>query len=79
MFLCCLFSIKNENAYRNRLKILNAMHKYNMDMCDQKKFDLVLEYSDFMEPYTITILRFWDWGYRHIVPRPVFEKIAKYL
>ena len=79
MFITVLFMFKNENAYKNRLKILEAMHKYNIEMIKQKKYDLMLTYSDFVEPSRKTILRFWDWGYKHIVPKPVYMKIAKYI
>lgn len=68
---------KNENAYRNRMKILDAVHDYGSE-CIWMHKPILADFDD-MEPFERTLLRFWDWGYTRILPTEKFEIIKPYI
>jgi hypothetical protein len=37
-----------------------------------------VDYSD-MCPYSISLIKIWDWGYKHILPKEKFLIIKPYL
>ena len=70
--------VKNEVTYRNRLKILNAIFRYDLDQIDLGICyfpDLVSE----MESYDKTLWRWWDWGYTKILPPNYFKLIKPFI
>ena len=69
--------IKNSNTYKNRKIILNAIYQYKVD-CAIKNISFNVDYND-MESYNMTIFRFWDFGYKNILPKEKFEIIKKYI
>ena len=71
-----LMLIKTNNAYRNQVKILNAIDCYATEVNDYDKA-LFLMYS--MESLSETIYRFTDWGYKNILPKEYFELIEPYI
>ena len=70
--------IKNEFVYRNRMKIINAIYAYNMDHISANDYISCIS-CDVMETYNETERRFWDWGYEHIVPENIYERIKEYI
>jgi hypothetical protein len=32
-----------------------------------------------MEDYNKTLFRFWDWGYKRIVPKEIYNRIKDYI
>lgn len=72
---------KMDNAYRNRVLILNAICNYNIAI-------IQFDYSNYennripysvLEPRKNTIFRFWDWGYTRLVDRDTYNKIKPYI
>lgn len=68
------FLIKNNNAYKNHIIIIEAIYEY----CREKNIDCNLFYMS-MEDYDDTVNRFWDWGYTRILPPEQFELIKPYI
>ena len=69
------FLIKNNNAYKNHIIIVEAIYEY----CIEKNVDFALFYNMYMEDYDDTLNRFWDWGYTRILPPEQFELIKPYI
>lgn len=76
LFLPIAF-IRNEVAYQNRSKILDAIYLYQLDLLDTGKVSQV-DYED-MESYDRTVFRIFDFGCRHILPEEKFALIEPYL
>lgn len=74
------FMIKNENAYYQHLVILNAIYEYGKNIIRNDGDPSLYEgLYDRMEPYWKTLLRFWDWGYKRILPKESYEIIKDYI
>lgn len=71
------FLIKNENAFKNRSIILNAIHDYNSKCLDDSRYDDMVDYN--MESYDSTVYRIFDWGYENIVSKEVMKKIRPFV
>lgn len=79
VLVCCLFMlVRCENAYRNRIKIINAIFKYNEDRINHYDYENLISY-DCLEDFEKTTRRLWDFGYKRIVSEDVFRKIYGYL
>ena len=77
--VCCLFMlVRCEIIYRNRLKIINAIEKYNIDRINRDDYENLISY-DCLEDFEKTTRRLWDFGYKRIVSEDVFRKICGYL
>lgn len=61
----------------NHIRIMDAIHKYRMDM-HRRNIEPEVEYDD-MEPIQVSNKRFWDWGYKRILPPDKFKIIEKYI
>ncbi len=73
----CLFMIaKNENTYKQRLKIIKAEYGYNSERINNNDYE-ILDVE--LEPYNKTLYRLWDWGFKNIVDKESYEKIKDYL
>lgn len=77
IILGAVLLIKNFNTYLNGKKIINAIYEYHMVCCD-KDLDPVVEYR-MMKNYFISLLRIWDWSYKHILPADKLEVIKPYI
>ena len=78
--ICCigLFMIfKNENTFRNRLKIIYAIYIYQLN-CLNDGSPITVNYYD-MRSYGHVLYRFWDFGYKHILPEEKFKLIEPYI
>ena len=71
------FLIKNENVFKNRSIILDAIHTYNSKCLDDQRYDDMVDYN--MESYDSTLYRIFDWGYENILPKEVMEKIRPFI
>lgn len=76
-------SIRNEVAYRNRCKIIHAICDYGTYLLRDKddleapiKTKLIY---DKMESYHKTMIRFWDFGCKRILPKQEFDKIKVFI
>lgn len=69
--------IKNENTYRQHVRIENAIGDYQMQ-CAVNKIPFQVDYID-MELYDATLFRVWDWGYANILPKGKFELIKPFI
>ena len=70
---------KNENVYKNHVIITRAIFAYKMYcLKEDYKAQYDVNYED-MERYSRTLLRFWDWGYKHILPKDKFEIIKPFI
>lgn len=75
----CLFMlVRCEIVYRNRIKIINAIFKYNEDRINHYDYENLISY-ECMEDHDETTRRLWDFGYKRIVSEDVFRKIYGYL
>ena len=76
-----IFLIKNGITYRWHVLITNAIFLYHVDCESILEIDLrekIVSYND-LESYDATLFRFWDWGYKHILPKEKFEIIEPYI
>ena len=73
-----LMLVKNENAYKNRAIIIEAIYEYKTTMIISNKSEDKINYAD-MESYDDTLYRWWDWGYENILPSDKFEIIKPYI
>lgn len=81
--VCCIglfLLFKNNNAYKNLMKISDAIYIYQVRSLinDANKSSLEVDYCD-MRPYEYVLLRFWDFGYKHILPEEKFKLIEPYI
>ena len=65
-----LMLVKNENAYKNRDIIIEAIYEYNI--ASNRRGDRIDSYDN-------TLYRWWDWGYENILPSDKFEIIKPYI
>lgn len=85
MFICLAYDAymisKNENTFKQRMKIIKAIHAYFQSKKDIEEMDV--SEIDYMyhsiESYYNTLNRRFDWGYKNIVPSDVYEKIEPYI
>lgn len=70
--------IKNIITRRNFDIISNAIHTYNTDVIWKKIDGERMSYDD-MAGYCKTLFRFWDFGYKNILPKDKYELIKKYI
>lgn len=78
MFMFSIFlAIKNHTTFKNRIMILDAILAYRTD-CAIQYVNAVVDYED-MEDYNKTLFRFYDFGYKHILPEDKFKIIEPYL
>ena len=75
---CVVMMIKNEITYKNYSIISSAIYHYNVDRIEHFEFSKKIEFER-MRSYWKTLFRFWDWGYKHIVPPEIFEVIKPYI
>ena len=78
--VCCigLFMLfKNENAFRNMEKIIDAIYIYQLK-CLTDGSSMAVDYYD-MRSYGHVLFRFWDFGYKHILPEERFKLIEPYI
>lgn len=68
---------KNDNTYNQQIKILAAIRDYGID-CIHKGKQPMVDYDD-VEKYDSTLYRFWDWGYKNILPKEKYEIIKSYI
>lgn len=87
VLFCVLLMAKNDNAYKNRMKISQAIYDrqqalirkaYNYDDPEFFKIARLVNYSD-IECYFKTVFRLWDWGYTRILPEDKFKLIKPYI
>lgn len=72
--LSLFFLVRNLIVYRNYIKIIDAIFKYRVESFTNNS---VSYYH--MENYLKTFLRFWDFGYKHILPEEKYKIIEPYL
>ena len=80
IIVCCvgLFMLfKNENAFRNMEKIIDAIYIYQLK-CLTDSSSTAVDYYD-MRSYGHVLFRFWDFGYKHILPEEKFKLIEPYI
>lgn len=82
-----LFSIfydaKNDNTLKNRMKIHFAINNMTLEAMRAGDTDayneIMVNLYDNMEPYDKTFWRFWDWGYKRILPPEKFKLVEPYI
>ena len=83
LFIDIFVSIRNDVVYRNRCKIIDAIHDYGIylliDKDDQESPIKTKLIYDKMESHNKTIMRFWDFGYKRILPKQEFDKIKYFI
>lgn len=80
VIVCCigLFMLfKNENTFRNMEKIIDAIYIYQLE-CLTDNSSTAVDYYD-MRSYERVLFRFWDFGYKHILPEEKFKLIEAYI
>lgn len=77
--ICIGALFKNENTYRNRTIISDAIADYSMHKIDRCQWNSIEVDFDDMESYEATFVRWWDWGYTRILPPEKFEIIKPYI
>ena len=82
VWLCAVYVlIKNDNTFKQRMKIIEAIHAYLQSKKDIEEIDVSeIDYMcDSLESYYDTLNRYFDWGCKNIVPPDVYEKIEPYI
>ena len=83
LFIDLFVFIRINVVYRNRCKIIDAIHDYGIylliDKDDQEAFIKTKLIYDKMESYNKTMIRFWDFGYKRILPKQEFDKIKDFI
>ena len=81
VFIVIITMFKNDNTLKNHLIIVDAIHSYCTELIQKGMFDIKNPpvYYDDMEDYELTFRRFWDWGYKRILPPEKFELIKPYI
>ena len=73
--------IKNSNTFKQRVKIIKAIHAYFQSKKGVEEVDV--SEIDYMyhsvESYDDTLNRRFDWGCKNIVPPDIYEKIEPYI
>lgn len=73
-----LLMFKNQNTYRQRKKIMDAIYAYNLRCCKEKRFNEVVSF-DCMRSYESSLFDIFDWGNKRIVPEHVYNLISQYI
>lgn len=68
---------KNINTFYMRKLIINAISKYKA-CCFRKNVKAEVNYDE-IEPYSMTMLRLWDFGYENILPKSKYELIKNFI
>lgn len=78
--LFILVLIKNEITYKHQCLICDAIYLYHIDVIENTEHPHVydVEFDD-MEDYDRTFTRWWDWGYKRILPPEKYEIIKDYI
>ena len=77
ILLWCLLALaKIDNSYENHKKIMNAIGAY-ITVTDDA--EMAVKMLMRMEGYNKTIWRFWDWGYKNILPKQYIELLEPYI
>ena len=77
LLLCCMLSfIKTENDYANHKKVMGAIEKY---ATITGRYEMAIKMLMHIESLDKTTSRFWDWGYKNILPKQYFELIKPYI
>lgn len=81
LFYNIYMSVKNNNTFKQRIKIIKAIHAYFQSKKGVEEMDV--SEIDYMyhsvESYDDTLNRRFDWGCKNIVPPDVYEKIEPYI
>lgn len=76
MFICIFLVVKNIRTYFVRSKVAMAICQYRIDNVVSVSYWIN---TDRMEDYNKTLFRFWDWGYKRIVPKEIYNRIKDYI
>ena len=84
LMMCIILDIKNVNTYKQLRRVLDACHDYNAQEIKRaynsgKRLSMqLISYSE-IKSYDASLYNLFDWGYKHLVPNDVFEKIKPYI
>lgn len=57
--------------------VLNSIYLYKLHCIDESKKPMV-DYDD-MKPYSLSVLKILDWGYKHILPPEKYEIVEPFI
>ena len=75
-FLTLYLAIKNVRTYCVRRRISRAIYKYRQ--ANLIHYNRYVDYNC-METCEKTLFRLWDWGYKRIVPKEIYNIIKDYI
>ena len=70
-------AFKNDRAIKMHNVILQAIRDHHTD-CIKKRTTFSVDFDD-MEDFNKTLRRWWDWGYKRILPKEKLEIIEKFI
>lgn len=73
-----LLMFKNQNTYRQREKIIDAVYAYNLQCIKEHRFSELISY-DCMRDYNSSLLDIFDWGCRNILPECEYRLIKPFI
>ena len=79
--MAIIFLIKNFITYHWHTLIVDAIFWYHMSaesILEREQREKLVCYND-LESYDATLFRFWDWGYKHILPKEKFVLLEPYI
>lgn len=76
--LAVLFLVKNVVTLHQFTKINNAIFCYNTNLSTSSYWQNRIDYGC-TKPYVVVLLKFWDWGYKHILPKDKYELVKNYI
>ncbi len=60
------------------MKVLSAIERFAQTV-DIDRNDKIISLLSHMEGYDKTLWRWWDWGYKNILPKEDYELIKPYI
>ena len=73
-----ILHFKNNNTYKNHMIILNAIAKHNYAAMLEDQCNSCIDYGC-IESYYKTLFNLFDWGYKNLVPRDVYNRIEPFI
>lgn len=71
--------MKTAVTFWQQKRILDAVHRYNMNLIGEGRWNESEVHFCDMENFDDTLWRLWDWGYKRILPAEKMAIIMPYL
>lgn len=73
-----LLWLKNQNTYRQRKKIIDAIQAYNDWCIKERRFGEVIS-CESMRDYSSCLMDIFDWGHKNILPEREYRSLEPFI